>query len=214
MTLYTLARAGRLLAKMFVFSTEGRRIAMDSGEAWALAAGYVAAMLAVLLAHEAGHWRAARAAGLRVTGPYLLPWFPAWSAVLPLPAFGTLGACVHVAGLRHADPRARWRVAVAGPLYGAVASVAVLALGAALSVPSTGTAGAPYVPQAVALALAGVTWHPVAVAGWLGVMVTGINLLPLPGLDGWHLIGAAPDLSRRYQWATLGVFGLCAICLW
>lgn len=213
-TLYTLTRAGRLLAKIFIFTTEGRRIGIGSGEAWALSSAYAGAMLVVLLAHEYGHWRTARAAGLRTSGPFLLPWWPAWSAVLPLPAFGTVGAFVRVHGLSAAPAVDRWRVAVAGPLYGFASALTVLALGAWLSVASERAIGHPYVPHVAAAVLNGTAWHPVAIAGWLGLLLNGLNLLPLPWLDGWHMIGAAPDLTRRYQWATLGAFGLCAICLW
>lgn len=189
--------------------------AVGGGPSWV----YPASVLAFLVAHEGGHAGMAALAGLRPGWPLCLPWplpLAAWVGSPWLPAFGTLGAWVPLPGLRRLSARARWQVAVAGPVAGLCVAVGLLWLGVAASHPAA--AGHVWsrlpVPWLVRwLVPAGLAWHPAIVAGWLGVLVTGLNLLPLPGLDGWALWASWGELSVSQRLGSLALGGIACACL-
>lgn len=167
--------------------------------------------LAILLAHEMGHYLACRWYRLPSTVPYFLP--------LPA-ALGTLGAFIRIrAPIR--DRRQLFDVGVAGPLAGFVVLVPFLLLGVARSEvvvpPALGAvaAGDPVlillVPgrclamQAASLLFHGplpegaiLHLHPFALAAWFGLLITAMNLVPVGQLDGGHVLYAvAPRLQHR-----------------
>lgn len=180
-------------------------------------AWYVGGLMAFLVAHEAGHWTAARQRGLQPRWPIFLPWplqLAAWLGWSWLPAFGTLGALVPMR--IHADPDTRWSVAVAGLLSGLLAAVALCLYGALLSVPATGIHVWSRLPEpwlVRALVPSGLRWHPLLIAGWIGIAVTGVNMLPLPFLDGWLLWPRVNELTPRLRWCSLALAPLCLSCL-
>lgn len=189
---------------------------------------FALSMIAILAAHEFGHYFAARRHNVQVSLPYFLP-LP-W----PLSPFGTLGAFINMKSL----PRNRRQlldVAIAGPLAGLVVAIPVLFVGLSLSqinpLPATPSADAltgnmmegnsilyllikyihfgqwlpapatygdvaplvywlRYFFTAQPLPYGGldVTVHPVAWAGWGGLLVTSMNLIPAGQLDGGHLL--------------------------
>ena len=166
--------------------------------------------LAILLAHEMGHYLACRWYRLPSTVPYFLP--------LPA-ALGTLGAFIRIrAPIR--DRRQLFDVGVAGPLAGFAVLVPFLLLGVARSevvVPPGLGAVAPGDPvfillvpgrclaiQAASLLFHGplpegaiLHLHPFALAAWFGLLVTAMNLLPVGQLDGGHVLYAvAPRLQH------------------
>lgn len=180
-------------------------------------------VIAILLAHELGHYFAARRYLLDTSPPYFIP--------IPLyPWFiGTLGAFIRLRTIL-SDRRQLLDVGAAGPLAGFVVAVPVLWWGLAHSPPetsfvsSTGLVVHLGMPielgnSLVTLALrelAGVgestlALHPVAFAGWFGIFLTMLNLLPIAQLDGGHILYAAlPRLHGRAAvvfWAVLGVLG-------
>jgi membrane-associated protease RseP (regulator of RpoE activity) len=148
-------------------------------------------LLAILVAHESGHYIAARLHRVPASLPFFIP--------LPiLSPFGTMGAVIGMSG------RIRSRVALldigaAGPLAGMVVALPVLALGLSLS--RIGPSGAHYEQEGQSLLymamkriFAGpipdgydVQLHPTAFAGWAGILVTMINMLPWGQLDGGHI---------------------------
>jgi membrane-associated protease RseP (regulator of RpoE activity) len=168
---------------------------------------FSSALLAILLAHEFGHYFACRAHGIRAT----LPW------VLPAPTLsGTAGAVIQI---RSPIPnrRALMDVGVSGPLIGYCASLVVIAIGFLLSraapiAPSVQTtpiigfgnsltlnvmhsALARFYPATPSFELA--LRHPVLVAGWVGLFITSLNLIPGGQLDGGHILYAiSPRLHR------------------
>jgi membrane-associated protease RseP (regulator of RpoE activity) len=185
---------------------------------------FSAALLAILLAHEMGHFVLARRHGVDATWPFFIP-----APVLSL--IGTLGAVIRL----RSTPRTRRAlvdIGAAGPIAGFLITVPVLIIGLRLStiVPEEGPfrhwtlwdslqtwmseghflrlregleLGRPlgmalieklvlHVPAGQSVAL-----HPVAVAGWFGLLLTALNLLPLGQLDGGHcLYAASPRLHR------------------
>lgn len=174
-----------------------------------LALWYAVPTMAILAAHEGGHWLACRWHGIPTWGPFFLPW--------PRPFAGTMGAFI----VMRESPRsanALWDVAIWGPVAGFLVTLVCLGIGLSWSVPVTGRVMA-RIHEFRLLSLLGgkdVAWHPLVMAGWLGLVLTAINLLPLPGLDGWKLartaIGSWRDLSRGRRWSLVAVGGLCLAC--
>lgn len=205
---------------------------------------FTVSLLAILLAHEFGHYLAARYHGTAVTLPYFIPF--------PFSYFGTLGAFIRL----KAPPKNRrvlLDIGLAGPLAGLVVAVPVLLLGlylsplAPLPVALSGREGlvlegnslfyllakwlvkGHWLPQPPTygglsplaywlrylftgrpLPLGGVDvmLHPVAWAGWAGLLVTALNLLPAGTLDGGHVLYSL--LGRRaaqvFPWVMAALF--------
>jgi membrane-associated protease RseP (regulator of RpoE activity) len=175
---------------------------------------YAASLLTVLSAHEMGHFIVGRRNGLKMSAPYFIP--------LPF-GFGTLGAVIRLGSLP-SSRTALLRMSAAGPLSGAVA--AFVFLGAGL-LRSHGTApveaGAvlyadPPILKLMSLYLLGTRLdpftilHPMALAGWVGCLVTFINLLPVGQLDGGHIATALwPRWARRLSVALLALVALSGL---
>jgi membrane-associated protease RseP (regulator of RpoE activity) len=161
---------------------------------WTAGAPYALALLTILCIHEMGHYFVARRRGIDVSLPYFLP----------APGYlGTFGAFIRMQGIVR-DRASYFDVAVAGPLAGFVAALVALVIGL------RGEAAAPHggvVPASSAL-FAGVyslvtdgslresvVLGPLAFAGYLGFVVTALNLAPIGQLDGGHIAYAL--LGRR-----------------
>jgi membrane-associated protease RseP (regulator of RpoE activity) len=164
-------------------------------------------LLGILLVHEFGHYFACRAHRIRAT----LPW------VLPAPTLsGTFGAVIQIRG-RIPTLNALMDVGVYGPLAGYVASSLAVAVGFVLSVDAPANAPAAIVrfggePLTIRfLHSLLVQWdplipsfdqiapHPVLVAGWIGLFITSLNLIPGGQLDGGHILYAiSPRLHRLF----------------
>jgi membrane-associated protease RseP (regulator of RpoE activity) len=170
---------------------------------------FSASLLAILLIHEFGHYFACRWHGIRATLPLVLP-APTLS--------GTAGAVIRIRSrIPHRD--ALMDVGVYGPLAGYLASVLAVGLGFALSRPVQPNAaealvrfgGEPLTLRLVHAVLAHwnpdlptfehIVPHPVLVAGWIGLFMTSLNLIPGGQLDGGHLLYAlSPRLHRKITW--------------
>lgn len=147
-------------------------------------------LLSILSVHEMGHYVAARRHGVAVTPPYFIP---------GPPLFGTFGAFIKIKSpVPHRN--ALLDIGAAGPIAGAVVAIPILFVGLSMSVlkPSAGLAGTPlgeslmyraaeYVVFGSVPAGVDVVLHPVAFAGWSGLLVTALNLLPSGQLDGGHI---------------------------
>ena len=158
---------------------------MKSG--WAFAAP----LLAILLAHEFGHYFAARIHSVKASLPHFIP--------LPvLSPFGTMGAIIGMPD-RIASPRALLDIGASGPLAGMVVALPVLAWGLANSVHQPLAAHGTMEGQSLLyglmkLAFVGplapnedVYLHPTAFAGWTGLFITMLNLIPVGQTDGGHI---------------------------
>jgi Zn-dependent protease len=159
-------------------------------------------LLAILGTHEFGHYFAARYHGAAVSLPYFIPAPPPF-------LFGTLGAIIRMSSAVR-DRNALFDIAVAGPLAGLVVAVPALLLGLGWSevavVPSGGhivfgdsllmrlfvylTFGR--IPEGMDVFV-----HPVALAGWVGLFVTALNLFPVGQLDGGRIAYAL--FGRRHR---------------
>jgi membrane-associated protease RseP (regulator of RpoE activity) len=180
---------------------------------------FTLSLLSILVTHELGHYFMARHFGVAVTLPYLIPF--------PLSPFGTLGAVIRMKDIPPSK-RAMLLIGAAGPLAGLAVAIPVLLVGLRLSpvtpLPATGGytlegnsllyAGLKYLIFGKLLPSGGidVNLHPVAFAGWAGLLVTALNLLPAGQLDGGHVAHALlGDKSRYLNWGIIGLVLLLAI---
>jgi membrane-associated protease RseP (regulator of RpoE activity) len=162
-------------------------------------------LLTILVVHELGHYVAARLHGVPASLPYFIP--------APfLSFFGTMGAVISMPR-RIRSRNALLDIGAAGPLAGLVVALPVLAVGIATS--KVEPLGDHYVMEGQSLLYVGMkrlilgsipegydmTMSPVAFAGWAGLLVTALNLLPVGQLDGGHiayaLFGKAQDKAAR-----------------
>lgn len=170
---------------------------------WTVGLPYALALLLILGVHEMGHYLVARRRGVQVTLPYFIP----------APFFlGTFGAFIRMGG-HIRDRRAFFDVALAGPMAGLVVAIFAVLLGIGRESLVSGH-GIGMVPGSSLLfaglyKLAGggavaqsVQLGPVAFAGWLGLVVTALNLAPLGQLDGGHIAYA---VFGRQRARTIGV---------
>jgi len=185
---------------------------------------FSASLLAILLAHEFGHYFACRAHGIRCT----LPW------VLPAPTLsGTVGAVIQIRG-HIPNRRALMDVGAYGPIAGYVASLLVLVKGFELSSYASVDALGPsevirfsqpltlsllrriiihFLPGAPSFDLA--NRHPMLIAGWIGLFITALNLLPGGQLDGGHILYAiSPRFHRDVTRVLPYVLFLAGIVCW
>jgi membrane-associated protease RseP (regulator of RpoE activity) len=169
---------------------------------------FSASLLLILGFHELGHYVTARAYGVQVSLPYFIP--------LPLPPMGTMGAIIR---MRSPIPNRKvlFDIGIAGPLAGLVLAVPILLVGLALS-PVRPVSGV-ILQEGNSLAYLCFKWllkgpippgsdvmlHPMALAGWLGLFVTALNLMPLSQLDGGHIVYAALGRGhKKIVWLFLG----------
>ncbi|MDA1313678.1 MAG: site-2 protease family protein [Acidobacteria bacterium] len=154
---------------------------------------YSASVLSILTAHEFGHYFAARYYHVPATLPYFIPF--------PIGPFGTMGAVIRMSPYIP-NRRVLFDIAAAGPIAGLVLALPLSLVGLYLSqhVPipdDTGnwiSLGDPLIFRAMQWLLFGakpenteLVLHPIAYAGWVGLFVTALNLLPISQLDGGHV---------------------------
>jgi membrane-associated protease RseP (regulator of RpoE activity) len=185
---------------------------------------FAAALLGILLAHEFGHYLAARYHNLAVSLPFFIP--------LPIPfAFspGTMGAFIRLKALLP-DRRKLFDVGVAGPLAGLVVAIPLLFIGLATCEVKAPPAGGSYLIEGNSLLYLLAKWlvhgkilpNPITgedvfinsftAAAWFGLYVTALNLLPVGQLDGGHTVFAMFGArARRINWFALGGMALLGV---
>jgi len=179
-------------------------------------------LLLILGAHEMGHYLVSRQHHLDVSLPYFIP-------APPIPfIIGTFGAFIRIRSPIK-DKRALLDVGCAGPLIGVMVSIPVVLVGLKLSAVTvigggegTLTLGEPLLFKLLSwLALGPLTpdqnivLHPVAFAGWIGLLVTALNLIPVGQLDGGHVAYALfPEHHRYISLVSLGLLVICGVIFW
>jgi membrane-associated protease RseP (regulator of RpoE activity) len=185
---------------------------------------FAASMLAILGTHEMSHFLTSRRHGLDVTLPFFLPGPP-----FPPPLPGTFGALIRIRS-PILDKLTLVDVGCSGPLAGILVAVPVLVIGLLLSPVRAMPAGAdqgiqlgePLLFKLICWLTKGplgpedqVIMNPVAFAGWLGLLITALNLLPVGQLDGGHVMYALfPRWHRRISIACVGLLVIFGILTW
>lgn len=201
-------------------------------ERFAVGLPYSLGLLAILGVHELGHYFMARHHGIKVTPPYFIP--------LPF-ALGTFGAFIQMRSPSE-NRRALFDIAVTGPLAGLAIAIPALLIGLRTSailppdvIQAPGFAGGTSAGSSVLFALLAklsfgdalefghvVRLSPLAFAGWLGIFITGLNLLPIGTLDGGHAaramfgsrIGGTVSSIAVWSLFLLALFVWPALMMW
>jgi membrane-associated protease RseP (regulator of RpoE activity) len=180
---------------------------------------FSATLLGILLAHEMGHYLCCRYYGVHATLPFFIP--------APT-MIGTLGAVIRIKSPIRTR-KALFDIGIAGPIAGFVVAVLTLAVAMNLSKPldagmgpSDMRLGFPWIFYVMhdvlrsmspghaigAMPLAKIYLHPTAIAAWVGMFATALNLLPSGQLDGGHIVYAlAPRAHRVISWLTVIALG-------
>lgn len=172
---------------------------------------YSLTILAILGTHEFGHYFACRYYQLDATLPYFLP--------APLPLTGTVGAVIRIREPIRNKPML-FDIGAAGPIAGFIVAVPALFVGLSLSrlvvLPDDFVGmslGEPMLFQFATSVIWGdipegytINLHPMALAAWIGLLITALNLFPIGQLDGGHIAYAA--LGARATSLSLVTAGL------
>jgi len=204
--LFVLTVGSTLVAGSMWFGIDPAATPGQIWRGWPFAVG----IMTVLGVHELGHYAMARHHRVDATLPYFIP--------VPT-LIGTMGAVIRMKG-RMPNRRALFDIGVAGPIAGLVATVVVTVVGLHLdpvTVPAevveseaTYEISIGFPPllhflawvtgQPLYLEEAARSVHPVVIAGWVGMLVTFLNLIPVGQLDGGHVVRA---ITPAYQ-ETIG----------
>jgi membrane-associated protease RseP (regulator of RpoE activity) len=173
-----------------------------------------AGILAVLLTHELGHRLLARRYQVRLSPPFFLP-------TLQIGAFGAITRFQSILPNR----KVLFDIAFAGPAFGGVLSFTLLVIGLLLShpeslfqVPTEFFQGSILVGTIARVILGSalqqnvVAVHPLTVIGWLGLVITALNLMPAGQLDGGRIVQAiyGRKTAGRTTLATLIVLAIAS----
>ena len=191
----------------------------DTLRALPTGASFAVPLLAILLTHEFGHYIAARIHRVDASLPFFIP-LPHFSP------FGTMGAIISMRG-RIRSRNALLDIGASGPLAGMVVAIPVLLVGLAHS--RVGPAEVHGVQEGQSLLYIAmkrlvlgpipdgqdVFLGPMAFAGWTGLFITALNLIPIGQLDGGHIAYALFGLrqNRFARWLHLSLLGMFAFNL-
>jgi membrane-associated protease RseP (regulator of RpoE activity) len=171
-----------------------------------LAGGFLfsISLLLILGTHEFGHYWASRKNNVRATLPFFIPAPPIFIA-------GTFGAFIQIKELIP-NRRVLMEIGAAGPIAGFIVAVPTLVVGLFLSEVTPAetveglTFGSSILLTLLSKLILGVTpfsteanihLHPIAFAGWIGLFVTALNLLPIGQLDGGHVIYSLFEVRHK-----------------
>ncbi|MEA2054309.1 MAG: site-2 protease family protein [Candidatus Thermoplasmatota archaeon] len=171
-------------------------------------------LMAILGIHELGHYFVSKKHNVAASLPFFIPIPP--NPILPL---GTLGAVI---SMREPIPdrKALIEIGIAGPIAGFLVSIPVLIVGLYMSdivaISSLPENALTLGDSLMTLLLSNIMFavpegyilssHPTAFAGWVGLLVTAINLLPVGQLDGGHIARGA--LKEKHKYASIAAVAL------
>jgi membrane-associated protease RseP (regulator of RpoE activity) len=168
---------------------------------------YTAALVGILLTHEMGHFLSTVRYRIAASYPYFIPF--------PLSPIGTMGAVIAMDGGR-ANRRQIFDIGLAGPLAGLAVAIPIMWIGI-MRLDFTQPAYGPYALDVPLLVRAVFRWNPPTgyepgmvvwfsqfnpffMAGWVGLLITGLNMLPVSQLDGGHVTYAL--FGRGAHWVA------------
>lgn len=171
---------------------------------WSQGAAYMLAVLAILITHEMGHFVTTLWYRIPASLPFFIPF--------PVTPIGTMGAVIGMEGYR-ANRREIFDIGLAGPVAGLVVAIPIVCYGIVRLDGDAEAYGSelyycPLLVQWLAAALRPDLGHldsivtsqlnPWLMAGWVGLLVTGLNMMPVSQLDGGHVVYAL--FGKRGAW--------------
>jgi membrane-associated protease RseP (regulator of RpoE activity) len=169
---------------------------------------YAGAVIFILTAHEMGHFIQTRRYKVPASLPYFIP--------VPAPPIGTMGAVIAMRG-HMGDRKSLFDIGISGPLAGLVPTIFFTVIGLMWSrtVPGRGDLGDPLLFKLLVGGIFGqlppnhdIYLHPFAFAGWVGTLITALNLVPIGQLDGGHILYG---MLREKSWPISSFILLFAI---
>ncbi len=191
---------------------------------WKQGLVYMGAVLAILLTHEMGHFLFTIRYKIPASYPIFIP--------IPFNPIGTMGAVIGMDGLR-ADRKQMFDLGLAGPLAGLVVAIPVLWLGIMRFDAGIPKGGLEFynpllvtmlfehlrpdiaVPETISVS----QLNPLLMAGWVGLLITGLNMLPISQLDGGHVTYAlfgkrAHTLARAFLMVAIAYIIIQQVYVW
>lgn len=164
---------------------------------------YAGPLMLILLCHEFGHYIQARLYRVPASLPYFIP--------MPGTPLGTMGAVIAMSG-HMGNRKALFDIGISGPLAGLVPALVCCVVGLewseVITVPPVGFGGQLGEPLLFKLLIYGlygplpnnqtVALHALGLAGWVGILITSLNLIPIGQLDGGHILYAL--LRKKAHW--------------
>jgi membrane-associated protease RseP (regulator of RpoE activity) len=184
---------------------------------WSSGFWYSGGIIGILFAHEMGHYLMCVRYRIRATLPFFIP-FPS----LP---FGTLGAVIRM-DARMPNRRALFDIGVAGPLAGLAITLPAIYFGLKMSTLLPVSNAEDFFALGDSLFFKALSYlalgplpegqdtllHPLAYAGWAGLFVTALNLLPIGQLDGGHILYALlGERGQKIYPVNMAAFALLCI---
>jgi len=203
----------RVWLPIFLFAVTCLSTLLVGGGAYALP------LMTILVFHEMGHFLQARRYGVHTSFPYFLP--------MPLTPLGTLGAVIAMEA-RRGDRRALFDIGITGPLAGLVPTLIFCVIGLHWSkVDWLPRGDGHFIPLGEPLLFTWLTHcifgtlpngkdiilHPTAFAGWVGLLITALNLLPIGQLDGGHVLYGLLR-TKAHRVALLLLLAAAGAVLW
>lgn len=205
----------RVLLPILLFAVTCASTYLAGGPVFALT------LMLILTTHELGHFLQAVRYGVPASLPYFIP--------MPISPIGTMGAVIAMRG-GLGNRKSLFDIGISGPLAGLVPAIAASVVGLKLSTVApiarvadghvTGL-GVPLLFKLLVHFIFGplkdterVMLHPIAYAGWVGVFITGLNLIPIGQLDGGHVLYALLRRRAHLIAVTLLWAALLAVMVW
>ncbi len=171
---------------------------------------YGGSLMLILFAHEMGHYLQAKRYGVPASFPFFIPF--------PISPFGTMGAVI-VQGAGVADRKSMFDIAISGPLAGLVFALPIAWYGMTLSkiapipqVAGNMQYGNPLILQWMSYLIHGplpegydFILNPFLFAGWVGIFITALNLIPIGQLDGGHILYTL--IGKKAHYVAMGLMG-------
>ena len=205
-TIATSLEVGGLLQNFDLFSNPER-----FREALPIALG----LFVILISHEIGHWLLARRHQVQLSWPFFLP-------AVQIGSFGTITRFESLVPSRNA----LFDIALAGPAFGGIMSLLLLVIGLLLShpgslfqLPNQFFQGSILVGSLARVVLGSalqspvVNIHPLVIIGWLGLVITALNLMPAGQLDGGRIVQAiyGRKTAGRTTFATIVLLAVVSL---
>lgn len=186
---------------------------------------FTISIMSIFGLHEIGHKLSARKNGVEATPPYFIPGPPPI-----LGGFGTFGALI----VQRSPPPNKdslFDIGFSGPIVSFITAAVVASIGATMAVPAQPVKEAVKWPAPLAMFFIEVLFyrlglipkpsegqvlymHPMEVAGWVGMLITALNLLPVAMLDGGHIARSLLGEKARVVLAVLSILLLVISGFW